>query len=123
MFSISAKPLHSIIEPDGKIIILTETQLLFTTLDSFENFRSINIMSSHPVTCYFAPEVLEVLVLAKNMIEIYYCDWQTNVYPCRVIVLNQAPIYTINYEQTTGWNIYGNREQMEITKVNFHSFP
>ena len=57
------------------------------TLDFIEEYLSMPIVGGSPREFYHAPAALQTLVRTDSTLEIYHCDWKTQVKLMRVAVL------------------------------------
>lgn len=77
-------------------------------LSMMESSVEIPLVGVDPQNFFFNPYQLEVLVQTVSTIEIYSCDWKTQIQLKRVITLNKKSVSWVSFDEQ-GWNIYGSQ--------------
>jgi hypothetical protein len=63
---------------------------------------------------------MQTLVVSDRSIELFYCDWKTQIKLVKVLILNQESVEHFFYERETGWHILGLMKQYEPPRMTFH---
>ena len=97
MIFLSTEPIQTQFLSNRKVIVLTHRQLIFSQTELFENYLSISLMGEQPQRFYFSEEAMEVLVVSKNMLEVYECDCKTYIQIKRIVVMNEKEVNSVTY--------------------------
>lgn len=88
MLFISSAPVQVEIQEDRRVIILMHNKIMFSHLDFIEEYLAIPLITPNPKKMYYEPSVMQVMVVSESTLEVYYCDWKTQIKLIRVIILN-----------------------------------
>lgn len=88
MLFVSKPPVAVYVEEDQKIIMLTSNKLIFSHLDFIEEYLSMPLIGNTPKAFYHAPAVSQTLVRTETTLEVFYCDWKTQIKLLRVVILH-----------------------------------
>lgn len=83
---------------DRRIILLTGNKILFSHLDFIEEYLSMPLVGANPKNFIHPTESLQTLVQTETTIEIFYCDWKTQIKLVKVIILTNEKIDSIYYD-------------------------
>jgi len=78
------------------------------------------LITKKPIKMYYEESVMQTLILSDTTIELYYCDWKTQIKLIKVIILNNEYVESICFEKDSGWHIFGSILQYEPAKISFH---
>lgn len=120
MLFVSSAPIQTQILEDGKVIVLTTAKIMFTQLEFFEEYLVMPLITKQPTRMYHEPSIMQTVVVSNTTVEVYYCDWKTQVKLIKVIILNNESVDSICYEKGSGWHVFGSMSQYEPARINFH---
>jgi len=69
------------------------------------------LITTRPKKMCYEPSVMQAMVVSETTVEVYYCDWKTQIKLIRVIILNNETVDGICYEKESGWHIFGSLAQ------------
>ena len=84
---------------------------MFSHLDFIEQYLAMPLITTRPKKMCYESSVMQTIVVSETTVEVYYCDWKTQVKLIKVIILNNECVDGICYEKNSGWHIFGSMLQ------------
>ena len=88
MLFVSNTPVQTEILEDRRVIVLTNTKIMFTHLEFFEEYLAMSLITRQPKRMYHETSIMQTMVVSHTTVEVYYCDWKTQIKLIKVIILN-----------------------------------
>jgi hypothetical protein len=123
MLFVSNTPIQVEIQEDRKVLALTNNKIIFSHLDFIEEYLAMPLITTRPLRMYYESSVMQTLVVSDSTVELYYCDWKTQIKLIKVIILNDENVESITFEKESGWHLFGSMKQYEPVRVTFHKAP